>query len=168
MGWYTLSDLHQWGRRLERWSNTEVRLAGWQRFVLWWTVHAAFPDGPYRTACPGLKLFSCELLAYSAWYSAAVADVISLMYTKHRHELYHAKRKAWVKTLGRPCRLSGSVVQGFPYRKYIKLNKEKILEYKSTEFAFQLIICTQQRAFHKYFANSLPIKLQSNAREHQV
>ncbi len=31
------------------------------RFVLWWTVHAAFPH-VYHTTCPGLELLSCELL----------------------------------------------------------------------------------------------------------
>jgi hypothetical protein len=55
-------------------------------------------DGLYCTACPGLELLSCELLAKPV----AVADVLVYrMYTKHRHELYHA-RKAWNKTLERP------------------------------------------------------------------
>ncbi len=51
-----------------------------------------------HTACPGLELLSCELLANPA----VVADVqILKMYTKHRHELYH-ERKAWFNTLVRP------------------------------------------------------------------
>ena len=48
-----------------------------------------------RTACPGLELLSCELLANPA----AVADALVLnVYTKHRQEL----SKAWVKTLVGP------------------------------------------------------------------
>ncbi len=58
----------------------------------WRTVH---------TACPGLELLSCELLAKSA----AVADVLVYrMYTKHRHELCicHAWKEGMKKTLERP------------------------------------------------------------------
>jgi hypothetical protein len=54
---------------------------------------------PSLTDCPVLEMLSCELLANPD----AVADVLVLnvMYTKHRHELYHSG-KAWVKTLIRP------------------------------------------------------------------
>ncbi len=59
-----------------------------------------------HTSCPGLGLLSCERLAIPA----AVSDVLVLnvLYTNLRHEIYHAK-KAWVKTLVRPVRLSGYV-----------------------------------------------------------
>jgi hypothetical protein len=49
-------------------------------------------------ACSGLELLSWgELLTNPA----AVADVLVLNDTKHRHALYYV-RKAWVKTLVRP------------------------------------------------------------------
>jgi hypothetical protein len=48
-----------------------------------------------RTACPGLELLSCELLANPA----AVADVLVLnVHRQHHIELYH-ERKAWVRPL---------------------------------------------------------------------
>ena len=48
-----------------------------------------------RTVCSGQEQLSCELLANPA----AVANVLAHnVHTKHRHEIYHA-RKAWVKTL---------------------------------------------------------------------
>ncbi len=76
----------QWGRRQEGWPNTEARLAGWRR-----VTQPMVPFLTDRTACPGLQLLSFELLAKSA----AVAYVLVYrMYTKHCHELYHA-RKAW-------------------------------------------------------------------------
>ncbi len=55
------------------------------------------------TAWSGLELISGKLLTNSrccCWCSEY------WMYTKHRHELYHTG-KAWVKTLVRPCHLSG-------------------------------------------------------------
>jgi hypothetical protein len=40
-------------------------------------------------ACPGMELLNCELLAEPA----AVADVLVLsVYTKHRRELYKARK----------------------------------------------------------------------------
>ncbi len=63
-----------------------------------------------RTACPGLELLSCELLANPV---AGTDDLalnvhktsemgkkfgIGRMCTEHRRELYYA-RKAWVRTL---------------------------------------------------------------------
>ncbi len=53
-----------------------------------------------HTAYPGLELLSCELLAIAD----AVADalVMNVMYTKHRHELYHSRKHGSLKTLVRP------------------------------------------------------------------
>ncbi len=86
----------------------EPPVAGWRRVTqpgkirvtLDGSCHLSLKD---RTACPGLELLSCELLANQA----ADADVLVLnvQYTKHRHKHYHA-RKAWVKTLVSPCSLS--------------------------------------------------------------
>ncbi len=49
-----------------------LRVTQRARFVLWWTVHAAIPDG--RTTCLNLELLIFELLANPA----VVADVIVL------------------------------------------------------------------------------------------
>ncbi len=79
---------NQWGRRLEGWSNTAACLAGGRRVTQQGgdfvrdrrSMPPALKD---HTTCPGL-----ELIYY--W-----------MYTKHRHELRHA-RKAWSGTLVGP------------------------------------------------------------------
>jgi hypothetical protein len=86
--------LTQWGRRLEIWPNTEVSLASWRR-VQYMTQPGEIcvcdgrsmpPSLMDRTACL-VWICSCELLANPA----AVVDF--LMYTKHRHELNHARKE---------------------------------------------------------------------------
>ncbi len=79
----------QWGRRLEGWSNTAARLAGWGRvtrqvwFCTWWTG---------RTAC----LFSTvpvDLTGAAQLRSVEIFCCLNIeMYTKHA-------RKAWPGTL---------------------------------------------------------------------
>ncbi len=60
------------------------------RFVMWRTVHAAFPDGQYHLPRSAQLRVSGKSSSCCWW-----------MCTKHRHELCYA-RKAWVKTLVRP------------------------------------------------------------------
>ncbi len=86
----------QWGRRLERWPNTEARLAGWRRVTKPRGVCVVM-DGPCRlpfsSAWPGLELLSCELLANPA----AVSDVLVLIV--HKILSWALSRKAGIKTL---------------------------------------------------------------------
>jgi hypothetical protein len=91
----------QWGRTLERWPNTAACLAGWrvtqQGLILY------VRDGPCRL----------PWLALTDHLSRSGADLF-LKYTKHRHELRHA-RKAWLAgTLVDLTFLSGRQHQFFP------------------------------------------------------
>jgi hypothetical protein len=57
-----------------------------------------------RTACPGLELPRCELLANPA--AVADVEVLTVHITPSYCKLYHA-RTTWVKTLVNPCLISG-------------------------------------------------------------
>jgi hypothetical protein len=84
---------NQRGRRLEGWSNTAARLAGWRRAISQGVILYVM-DGPCRLP----------------WRTTPLAPVWSWSVTKCTQntvmELRHA-RKAWPGTLVDPCVLSG-------------------------------------------------------------
>jgi hypothetical protein len=89
---WLLSDLIQWGRRLEGWSNTAARLAGWRSRCDFVRDGQAVPPAIsvlYRL--PRKEQPSCLLMEFTD-------AVILQLYTAVRHVLRHT-RKAWPGTI---------------------------------------------------------------------
>jgi hypothetical protein len=89
---WLLSDLIQWGRRLEGWSNTAARLAGWRSRCDFVRDGRAVPTAisvPYRL--PRQEQPSCLLMEFTD-------AVILQVYTAVRPVLRHT-RKAWPGTI---------------------------------------------------------------------
>ncbi len=83
----------QWGRRLERWSNTAAHQAGWKRVTQheWFVRDGRTAQSAFSVPCqlPWQELPSCELMEFC-----------TLVRTRHAS-------KAWPGTLADPCLLSG-------------------------------------------------------------
>ncbi len=133
---------NQWGRRLDGWTNTVTRLAGWRRvtrqvwFCTRWTgcIQPAFSI-PYRLpdrSCPATGWWNYQLLLYRECTQPSVMSWWNyqlLLYSeciRHRHELRLA-RKAWPDILVDPCLLSGYICH-VPFISRFMLQLSWILE----------------------------------------
>ncbi len=95
----------QWCRRLEEWSNTAARLAGWKSDPACGVI-LYLRDGPYRLPRRTTPL--------APFWGLSIK-----MYTKHHHELRHA-RKAWHSTVGptNRCRFGDRFLNACPKKSF--------------------------------------------------